>query len=348
MGADPIVASGAVGRPEPARNVGPLDSWTAGEPGSSMPKRTMRSLLAAAALTGALAACGGGDGDADDAAESESGDSDTAATGGGCPPGAPSVRLGWFAMMPPDDVAGVQAVEVDLSVFNGTDAGVVVDTVEVQFGSTWHDIAPAGDAPAVAASQTHVVEGDLELPTDATPVAAPGADGIRLGWSWESDEHRDCATPQPDVDVSAFEGVPQATPQAPPDALALGETATFSYNGQEVRVTVTGVAPFETCPDDRAPPAEQGYMAVTVRLEVGPGPEPWLVSAWMLDTLPGGDVTRGDTAFLCTGADTSYNNVQAGPGQTAEGTFVFDGLGPAISYTFEPYDQEGQTVSWAL
>lgn len=310
-----------------------------------MPTKTMRSLLAAAALTGALAACGGG---ADDAEESERGDGGAATTGGACPPGAPSVRLSWFAMMPPDDQAGVQAVEVDLAVFNGTEAGVVVDTVEVRFGSTWHDIAPSGDAPAVAASQTHMVEGDLDLPTDAGPVAAPGDDGIRLGWSWESDEHQSCATPQPEIDASAFAGGPPTTAPAPPDALAPGETATFTYHGQEVRVTVTGVAPFEACPDDRAPPAEIGYMAVTIRLEVGPGPEPWAIQAWMLDTLPGGDVANGDTAFLCTGADTSYNNVQAAPGQTAEGTFVFDGLGPAISYTFEPYDQEGQTVSWAL
>jgi len=98
-----------------------------------MPKRTMRSLLAAAALTGALAACGGEDDDADDAEESksgESGDTDTAATGGGCPPGAPSVRLGWFAMMPPDDLAGVHGAGVRL-VRRG-DLGAVVSPVDAE------------------------------------------------------------------------------------------------------------------------------------------------------------------------------------------------------------------------
>jgi hypothetical protein len=304
----------------------------------------MRCLLAAGSLVGALAAC--------------SGEGDDGESAGGCPTGTPSVALTGFAVAPKDGRADMQDVDLAVEVANESSVGVLLHTIEVHFGSSWYDMTSTGDAPRVAATETKLVEGGFSVPGSADFLQPPDSDNIRVGWRWDSDEHRDCATPELAVDTTAVEGTvtppttvpPAEPPQAPPDALAIGETATFSLaNGQEIRVTVTEVTTDGTCPEAGAPPAQVGYLFVGVRLEVGAGPEPWRIHSSELDVRPGvGTPGVNDTAESCIGPSNEVHNVQAGPGQAAEGVLVLDGAGPAITYTFSAAGQDDQTVSWAL
>lgn len=298
-----------------------------------------------------LGACGGGNG-GDEAA---------------CPTGQPVVELVGFEFTPRpgqedlgEEDLRVHEVDLRFEVTNAADAPIVVDAVDLHVGLEDEVISWSHDPQRIAAGDTATLTGQVLSEFAAIDTRAPNAQDIALDWRWDGAERRSCDTPDARVEPTAADDPASTTttaatpsvpaPQAPPDALAIGETATFALpSGQEIRLTVTSASPTGTCPEPGAPPASIGYLFVALRLEVGPGNDPWRVHATEMNVGPTAARSVTDPALLCVGSSPEANNLQAGPGQTAEAVFVFDGHGPAIWYTFDAYGlDEPQTVAWAL
>lgn len=291
----------------------------------------MLARIVAAGLLAALVGACGGDGGGDGGSE--------ATTGGDCPRGAPQVSLTRMAFTARPDAPDRYDVAVTFEVVNDTPAPVVIETIDLYlFG---HLKRPSWDEPpTVPASETATFEGQLQVRAwPAELEAQPETDDARVEWRWGGERYDDCAVPLGRIepvtgDVTETVG---PTPTSPPrDLLALGETATFSMpDGQQVRLTITDVAYSGTCPEPGAgPPLNGARLFVTLRLEVTPGSEPWLVNAGHF-TVGGLEMMSASQAGLaCVGP--LGNNLQAAPGQTAEGVFVYDTqLGPTeLTYRF--------------
>jgi hypothetical protein len=309
--------------------------------------RTRWETLALGGLVAAtLGACGGGGEDA-------------------CPTGAPVVELVGFEWSPmpgeehlPEANLLEHVVDLRFEVTNDTAAPIEVQSVDLVVGLENEAIDWRRDAPRVAAGDTAALDAQVVALFQAVNAREPSAQQIDVEWRWDGPEQRDCTTPRARVEPTAGDDPAPTTatpiptmpaPQAPPDALAIGDTATFALpSGQEVRLTVTSASTTGTCPEPAAPPPSVGHLFVGLRLEVGPGSEPWRIHATSMNVGPAAAPSVTDAAGPCVGASGGHNNLQAGPGQTAEATFVFDGLGPAIWYTFDAYGlAEPQQVAWA-
>lgn len=306
----------------------------------------LRRVVAVGLLTVVVGACGGGGSDEGDA---------EAGGGESCPRGVPTVRLTHMAVSARPDSPTDSDVTLTFEVDNPGPEAIVIETLDLYvYGALKRASWP--EPPRVAASETATVEGQMQIgEPPANLEIQPDTEEADLGWRWEGERHADCAvvdaTFEPVTgDITEIVG-PAATPP-PRDLLALGETATFPMpTGQEVRLTVTGTSYSGTCPEPGAgPPLHGARLFVSLRLEVTPGSDPWLVNAGHFTV---GGLTLMDAAqagLACAGP--LGNNLQAAPGQTAEGVFVYDTeLGPSeLTYRFSYAGQPGTEAeaTWDL
>lgn len=303
-------------------------------------------------LAATLAACGGGSG------------SDGGAGGEGCPSGELVVELAEFGFAPAageehlrDIDLRLHDVDVQFDVTNEASAPVAVEGFDMVVGLD--DATLPWDEPRTfAAGETATLGGRTTARFAAASTGVPDSEDIEVDRRW-SDQWSDCPAPTARVEtagvdeptpITSTSAVEIPAPGPPPDALAIGETATFALpSGQEIRLTVTSVGPTGACPEPDAPPASIAYQSVGLRLEVGPGADAWRVHATSMNIGPIAMPSVNDPGGPCAGTSLDANNLQAGPGQTTEAVFVFDGVGAAVWYTFDAAGlDQPQTVSWAI
>ena len=307
-------------------------------------------LAVCGALSALLVACGGGEGGSGDG---RAGDED------GCPEGAPTVEIGSFEPDPEPTSPGVYRVRIGFEVTNDGREDMEVRFFDLPVAGVPRLIdlaAEPGPIPVVPAGETVTIQGTTVVGTESPDMPEPRPSDVRINWDWDGG-FGDC--PSPDVTVPGSDGtttlppVPSGPQPPPPDALPLGEPATFTVaGGGEVTVAVTGAEHGGTCPAPDAPPPQNGeYLFLTVRLEVGSGVQ----GGWVLDAsdfdIGGAAVVdpMSSNAGLCTGPTPSNNTVVAGAGQSVDGVIVFD-VAPvrAVTFEFEAHETPSDSATWAI